>query len=151
MATPIDMKDKAIHERGHAVVRITMLTLLLATLLCAGTGFAQEGNGEVFWDVHGSHHLDRLETRALIEKVCETSKSGCAGIRYGGAHFQVDVRTDTSTHMAIREAISAREPRRRTLSFKVSLLTASTDPLPKESRRVAKENKATASELQALA
>jgi hypothetical protein len=130
--------------------RLIPLALLLAGLTCGGVAFGQDGKIGPFWEEHRSTHLDRLETRALIEKVCNERPGNCVEIRYGGPG-EVNVMADSATHLAIREAIDAREPTKKTVTFKVSLLQASMKPLPAESARVSKENKATASELRAIA
>ena len=129
---------------------LILLVLLIAALSGGGVAMGQDKNIGPFWEEHGSAHLDRLETRALIEKVCKERPGSCVEIRYNGP-YEVNVMADSATHLAIRKAIDTLEPTKKTVTFKVSLLQASMKPLPAESARVSKENKATASELRAIA
>lgn len=135
--------------KAWSMRKLILLVLLVGVLTCGGLAAAQDKKIPPFWEEHGSPQIDRLKTRALIEEICDERPGSCEEIRYGGPG-EVNVLADSATHLAIRKAIGALEPVNKTVTFKVSLLEASIEPLPAESEGVTKENRATESELRAI-
>ena len=141
-------KTGSLARRGLRGGVLTALAILAASACHAAYG--QESQDGMFWELHGSVEIDRLVTRAMIEEVCARSEGSCAGITYGGEHYQVNVRAHSPTHLAIRAAIAAREPKVRTVEFKITLIEASTKAIPEDRRWVPEEAATIESEARAL-